>query len=494
VSPPTPRRNAVFAFGTQVSSALFTALLTLVLLRLLGSHGYGEFALAVAVGSLVILPADLGVSGSTARFVAEARGNRPAMRRVVAAGFRLKLAVSGGVAVALALLAGPIASAYGNPGLVWPLRAMAVALFGQGVMRFCVGSFSARERNPLSFLVVTGESAVEAAASIALVVAGGGATAAVVGRAIGYGAGATFGVAIACMLFRVTPRALLRRPPPGTARSLRRYAGALALADGVWSAFNQVDVLLIGAILSATDAGVFQAPLRLLVLASYPGLALGAAIGPRLAKRPGGTAVDARPLVDAMRLLLLAQGFAAAVLLAWSRPLTGLVFGSGYGASATVFVALTPYIFLGGLAPLLSNAIDYVGGTRRRIRVGAGALALNVVLDLILLPQLGVVGAAIGTDVAYAVYVVGHVGIASRLLDFRLAPVLVTGMRCLLAAAPMTGILVAGRELGIAGGAVAGVAGAAVYVSVLVVTGETRAQSRGLRRALRVGGEAYPGA
>ena len=51
-------------------------MLTIVLVRVLGPEDYGVFALALSVASLVFLPADFGISQSTARFVAEHRGER----------------------------------------------------------------------------------------------------------------------------------------------------------------------------------------------------------------------------------------------------------------------------------------------------------------------------------------------------------------------------------------------------------------------------------
>ena len=72
----TITRNAAFALASQIATASFTAVLTIVLVRVLGPEDYGVFALALSVASLVFLPADFGISQSTARFVAEHRGER----------------------------------------------------------------------------------------------------------------------------------------------------------------------------------------------------------------------------------------------------------------------------------------------------------------------------------------------------------------------------------------------------------------------------------
>ena len=91
-------RNTSFAFAVQITVAAFSAALTLFLVRALGPAGYGVFALAVAIGIMCALLAELGISPAAARFVAEHRGDRNAMAGVVASALRLKLPLSALVA------------------------------------------------------------------------------------------------------------------------------------------------------------------------------------------------------------------------------------------------------------------------------------------------------------------------------------------------------------------------------------------------------------
>ena len=92
-------------------SALFTAGLTLFLVRRLGPHDYGVYALALSVGGILLLPADFGVTRSAARFIAERRGNLAEIAGVLRHAIRLKAIGAGAVAVALIIAAGPIADA-----------------------------------------------------------------------------------------------------------------------------------------------------------------------------------------------------------------------------------------------------------------------------------------------------------------------------------------------------------------------------------------------
>ena len=122
-------RNNAYSVGVQLATSVFTAALTLYLVRALGPHGYGLFALALAVAGLVSIPADLGITGSTGRFVAEVRTDHAEAARVVADALLLKVIASAGTSTALFAAAGWIADGYGEPDLVWPLRGVAIALF-----------------------------------------------------------------------------------------------------------------------------------------------------------------------------------------------------------------------------------------------------------------------------------------------------------------------------------------------------------------------------
>jgi O-antigen/teichoic acid export membrane protein len=68
------------------------------------------------------------------------------------------------------------------------------------------------------------------------------------------------------------------------------------------------------------------------------------------------------------------------------------------------------------------------------VPLAVAALGVNVVFDAIFLPKIGIVGGAIGTDLAYAVWVPGHLVILKRMLDLPLRPIALDFVRAALAA------------------------------------------------------------
>ena len=146
----TIARNTGFALAAQAITATLTAGLTIFLVRALSPHSYGVFALALAVGALVLQPSDFGISQSAARFVAERRNDPGRIAAILADALRLKVIAGIAAAAGLIALAGPIAAAYGEPALAWPIRATAIAVFAQGMMTFWGTAFISLRRVSLN--------------------------------------------------------------------------------------------------------------------------------------------------------------------------------------------------------------------------------------------------------------------------------------------------------------------------------------------------------
>jgi O-antigen/teichoic acid export membrane protein len=478
-------RSSSLSLAALAGTAFFTAVLTVFLVRALGPREYSLFGLALAVGSMVLLPADAGVSLSTQRFAAEHREDLPAIQEIVAAAIRLKL-VTGVVACgALFALAQPISAAYHAPGLAWPLRAVAIAVFGQSMLGFLGGLFVALSRVVVNLRLVLAESITEAGASITLVLVGAGAAGAGLGRAVGYTVGALLGAAavarsIGPSCFRLTLR---RGPRTG---QLARYAGALFIIDVAFSLFNQIDLILIGALVGTSSVAFFDAPARLCTVLQYPAYSLALGIGPRLAG--GGRSVTDEGFAAGLRFILILQSFLLGGIVAWSGPIVHLVLGGRYLSAIPVLRTLGFYVYLSGLGAFLSISVNYLGAARRRVAIAILALVLDIGIDLVLLPRIGVVAGAIATDVGYATYVIGHVIICAKLLNLPGRALGMSFARCLIAAAVMTAVLAAvgTTTLSPAEWLIGAIAGTTAFGVALVVTGELTRSDVAALRALRI--------
>jgi lipopolysaccharide exporter len=477
-------RNAAYAVGTRMTTAAITAGVTIFLGRYLGPTEYGYFALAAAVAAVAVFLNDLGITAATPRFLAERTHSRRAVQAVLGDALRMKLIVALPTCAALAALAGPIANAFGTPQAAGPLRGMALVVFAQGLFLFVTGVFEALGRISINLRTVALESMVEGTAMVTLVLVGAGASGAAFGRGIGYTVGS--GIALV-YVWRV-----IGRPRTGDAemsglkpRDIARYAGALLVIDGIFRIFSQVSVLLIGALLNGGRAvGLFQLPMMLVWFLHYPAGAVSSAVAPRLARRP-----DRPPDVDvfarALRYIVAVQGIFLAPIVVWAEPILVHLLGPKYRDSAEVLRALAPFVLLAGPAMLVSVGVNYMGEARRRIPLAVLMLTATVVICMALLRDIGIVAGAIANDVAYAIWVPGHLWILHRLVGLELRPQVLTLIRATVAAAiAAVPLLLLGTDIGIVVLVLGCALSCLVYLAALRLIGELKRDDLDFLRSL----------
>jgi O-antigen/teichoic acid export membrane protein len=470
-------RSATFALAAQLVGGLLTAVLTIFLGRALSASQFGSFTFALGVITIATLFVDVGIASASGRFIAERRDQPAAAAAVFRTSLRLKLITGIPATVALLVLARPICEAFGTGGATWALRGCAIALLAQTLFNLFLGAFIALGKLRYNVVLAAVESVAEVSASIPLVVLSGTAAAASFGRAIGFAVGLLAAIVLARKTFdggaRRGRRAALDGDPGVSGRQILSYAGPLLLVDAAFRVFGSIDVLLIAAILGGgARIAAFGLPLRLTLFLEYPAAAVASAVAPRLTQRH--TVDDVVLLAQSMRYLAIMQMLVTVPLLIWPEAIMHLLFGDKYAEAPEVLRALAPFVLLSGVAQLTTLTVNFLGEAWRRVPVAVLMLAANVIIDIVLLPRIGIVAGAIGTSVAYAVWVPAHVWILRKRGGLPVRPFLLTLARCTLAGGAMLGVLAllgTGR-VSIPVMLLGGVAGTSVYVAVLFALGE----------------------
>jgi O-antigen/teichoic acid export membrane protein len=489
-APDTVSRNAGFAFASKLVGVVFSAALTIVIVRVLGPDDYGTYALALSIAGLLILPSDIGVSQAAARFVAESLGDRSRVARVISDAYRAKILAAGAVSVALFLLATPVANAYGTPALVWPLRILAVSLFAESFFFLYNALFTGLGRISSYLRIATAESFTEASLAIPIVLLGGGAAGAVAGRAAAYVIAVLYG---AILLRRSVGGGITLRSggEESRMRHIFGYGSALLVIEGAFTIFSRLDAILIGAIISVEAVGQFGAAIQVAAILGIGGAAVGAAVTPRMANSDESPS-DVKILERSLPWVIMLQGLFLAPAVVWADPITKLILGGGFGEAADTLRVLAPFAFLGGISPIAAGSVNYLGEARRRIPIAIGAVLINAAIDVALLGKIGVVAAAIGTDVAYGVYVIAHFSILRRMAGLGIRPLLVALGKTLVAATATAALLVAlgTGEVALPILIVGAVTAPCVYLAALVAVravdvATLRQAGGGIRAALR---------
>ena len=395
-------REAVLILVAKVFSAVATVILAIVLANHLGPASFGRYRLAITAAGIAALLAAQGLPAATGRYLVEAPDDRHRAAVLRQAG-RAKLVISIVPAILLAVLAVPIAEVLGKPD-AWPLFLVAaVAVPPSDIGAWLSTAFQATRQASASLSIAVAKTVVELPAAVLLIAIGLGAVSGVIAYAAANAA--------ACIVGGYYLFAKWRRPPRGSTsgpstRAMLAFGRQVWFTDIAFLGFQTVDQIMLQAFRGTRSVGLYDVAWQLITGLTLLSSAVAQAVAPRLADtdRTFANALFARS-VGALTALYAAIAVLTGVL---ASRLVGVLFEASFATSGRILAALTPYLLLLGAAPLVSTGLNFLGIAHARRRIALIALAINAVLDVVLIKWLGVIGPTIGTGVAFAYYLLAH--------------------------------------------------------------------------------------
>lgn len=395
----------------------FAAFVVAVLLaRALGPVGFGVYAFAFALVSVLGVPAQLGLPQLVVRQTAiavEAR-DRTAVRHL----WRWATGISLVLASVIVVVAAAAAWGFSEAGAARHTFWWALAL----VPLIAIGNIGAAAVRGLG-AIVTGLAAENLlrpalfAILLAVMLASGQAVDA--SDAMAFHVAAAVG---ACLY--AWHRALSLPVPTGGAESTTpprgwlRGAFALGLVAAAHLINMRLDLLMVGLFLGSESVGQYQVAVTGANLVLLGASAAGVVAAPQFARlhARGATAELRAVSRRAARFALLACAPVVAAMVVFGVPLVSLAFGTEYTPAAAplawLAVAQAINAFFGPVGMLL-NMTHHETATLHGV---AAASAVNVILNLALIPSLGITGAAIATTISMVVWNVWLWRAAKRLL------------------------------------------------------------------------------
>jgi O-antigen/teichoic acid export membrane protein len=408
--PASLTRAAASTYAANAGVALLSLVNVLVIARSMGVTGRGSVAFLVAVSLMSGHLASLSIQEANANLAA----SHPETRRSLATNSVLFALVLGGLAAAaVAALAEFFPSLGGHvaQALFWfALASIPVSILKQYLVLLVQADYSFGAANlawvagPLTTTVCNG-----ALVALGLITVGTALAAWVLGQALG--------VALLCVHiarhegFGLPDLALARR---SASFGLKAHVGRLMEVGNY-----RGDQWLLGATWGPHQLGLYSIAVAVSdVLAYLPGVLV-------LVQRPDLVRLDAREAVRRTALVcrvgFLLSGAAAALMIALAPFVIPRVFGWGFEDAVPQFQVLA----LGAIGvvafELLRNALT----AQRKPILGSAAVGiafvLTVILDLILIPAYGGMGAAVATTIAYTCGGVGAALIFAMAMDMRLS-------------------------------------------------------------------------
>jgi O-antigen/teichoic acid export membrane protein len=363
---------------------------TVIVARALGPTGRGAVAVALTLGTILV---QLGSAGFISGFAYYVAGGKSTPAQAVRQALLLTIVIGGGLAIVVISLRAVAPSlvdldwsttilvAVGAPGILYMLLLQGI-LLGQGRARAYNSLDLYRAGSAVAGLLIweifVGLDQVSAVAILI---------------------GAWWLAAALGILLVRTPkwwRPQLQRDLLG---QMLRYGARVYLGTVLGLLLITLDLLLVNAYLGAKAAGLYSVSATMAEAMLLIPLVVGINLLPRVARGSGPAASAA-----AFRATVIVLGVACILCAALAEPMVRLLFGDSFAPAASLFQLLSPGVFALGLAAVLSHHFAGEGYPLPAVVAAGIALALNIVLDVLLLRPLGLYEASIASSAAYVVF------------------------------------------------------------------------------------------
>jgi O-antigen/teichoic acid export membrane protein len=399
--------GAGWAQVSRIAEVITSLALSLVLVRALGPNSFGQYSFLVNAATFAAIALSLGFPDTVMRYVSSllAQGAVDKVGFVVRRLVLVRLVVYGSAVVTLGLFHGPLASFLHLPLVDRYWTAIAALLVSQGAIEFTISYAYARLRSR-DVAVARTAGQVVALAFFLIILA--------MGLSSPFSASLTvvisYVTATVILLFRGLGQLLLSGP--GERAALAPIAGFAVAAWGS-SLFNlglagQIDVILLGALRRDPVQIAYYAVATLIfvklgiLLSGWAGTAISSFAELHTRRGPEGVR---RFFAVYIRVHLLLALIVYPPLILLAGVITQRLFGPGYAAAAQLMAIYGGFwlvsSFLAAGIPLSSMLAT--GSQRQALGIRATTGGLNVILDVLLIPPLGALGAIIATGTANVV-------------------------------------------------------------------------------------------
>jgi capsular exopolysaccharide synthesis family protein len=373
---------------------------TLLLARRLGRADVGLYAQAYAFLALLAPLAVAGLGVGMTRFVAVHLAERDVggVRGTVRLGLTLGTA-SAAVLGATLYVAAPwlVEVAFRDPELVMPLRFVSLALPAAAFTDVALAATQGyRTMKPFAVIGLILEPVLRMGLVLVLLVQGMGLRGVMTAVLASH--------LVTAVLAGMALRRVMGRPSAAATyrpRELLRFSVMSWLASFASTGLIWADILLLGLFTRSTEVGVYSVATRLVHLATFVMLPINAAFAPRIADlyHRGRTESLRRTYGVAASWIIRLSLPAFVILVVFPGELLAF-FGRGFMVGAAVTVVLAVGKFVDAATGPCGLMLNMSGRPALNVLDNLIGLAVNVGLNLLLIPRYGILGSAVAWAVS----------------------------------------------------------------------------------------------
>ncbi|MFW5934754.1 MAG: flippase [Halolamina sp.] len=419
-------RGVKASFGANLLNLASKAVLVLLLTRVLFTPAeFGRLNFVLAALGVVTVLATLGLPRSAARYVTEFTETDPGQVPYVIRRSALFLtAMVAIVGVGTALLGPVVLRRIDSPAVGGLLAIGGFYVAARASQSYLTTIFQGLNRVDWSATLTAVSSIARLPLVVGLVLLGFGVAGAVAGYVLAFALASLVGAYV------VYTRFYREYEPAASAsdrltRRILEYSVPLTATRGANVLDKKVDTLLLGVLVDMTAVGYYTVAKQVSDFVAAPASSFGYTISPALAEQSSKDQAERAATLYQRSLQYVLLGYVPAIvgLILVAEPTIRYVFGPDYLGSVLVLQVFSGFMLVNAINKVTSDGLDYLGRARSRAIIKSTTAVGNFLLNLLLIPRMGAVGAALATVITYTVYTGSNVHFIAQELPIDLREV-----------------------------------------------------------------------
>ncbi|MBI5133584.1 MAG: flippase [Thaumarchaeota archaeon] len=426
----TVAKGTIWNLVGSLALKLVSFVYTVIIARIFLQSDLDAFFIALSVVGTITIFSDLGVASAFSRYVPYycGKGENKKAYTLLRASYLFSGIASIVIAALLLLFADTIGQLYQNPVLGRAIQFLSTYLIALTFLSlnsaFILGRKKAAEFN----LLQNGQNALKLLLTLIMIWILG---ATINALAIAFTLSFAIMSVVSCWSVKKEIEVLgLKKYATGLKEQVSAikevvpFGITLSIVVALWAIISYTDKLMIGYFMpSKTDYGpvaIYSMATALAIMVAVFAATINNIFLPILSELHGKK--DKKGMLrissTAVRWTVLLSTPLAIVLLAFPENIMGIIFGDNYVKGATVLVIFTIGIFVRVLSNVHASILAALRLVRIELYVAAAAAALNFLLNLLLIPQYGIEGAAVASAISFLIVTVLMVYYSKKMFGF----------------------------------------------------------------------------
>ena len=387
-------------FAASIISMFLGFVITIILARYLGAGDLGLYRMVSTIYGIAMLFAAIGIPAAIIKYMAEYKGDRNKTNSIVSAGVITSLLLGIGFSVLFYLSSGIFEEIFKMPGLAGLLKIFSpvfpFALVG-GVLLGMLNGLREMKKFGTATII---QSVLMLVISVLLIYFGFGVAGVVIGGVL-----ASVGW---CLYLLLITRDYFKITFEGYAENTKMMLvfGVQIFAGNAINMINyQADIVLIGYFLTATDVGYYAVAVGLSKFFWIIPQSIQTIVYPSVSKYWAKnnhsalqTMIDKSMKYTACVLLPIGLGVGF-----FARDIITMIFGEGFGYAVLPLLILITGTVIFGIVKAIGGSMTGAGRPDIGLKIVGISATTNIGLNVLLIPYLGIAGAAIATAISLAI-------------------------------------------------------------------------------------------